>query len=48
MKPASILDWLGPLALVVILIGYLFISTNEISICEGANCFREWVAALSG
>lgn len=49
MKPASIWDWLGPLALVTIFICYLFLSkSSEISLCEGANCFREWVAALSG
>lgn len=49
MKPANIWDWLGPLALVTIFICYLFLSTSsEISLCEGANCLREWLAALSG
>ena len=49
MKPASIWDWLGPLALVTIFICYLFASTSsEVSLCNGENCLREWVAALSG
>lgn len=49
MKPASIWDWLGPLALITIFICYLYVSTSsKISLCEGGNCFREWVAALSG
>lgn len=49
MKPASIWDWLGPLALITIFILYLVISTSsDLPLCEGDNCFREWVAALSG
>lgn len=50
MKPASFWDWLGPLTLMAVFIAYLHLSTSsEIVLCRGdANCFREWLSALSG
>ncbi|UHS60594.1 hypothetical protein HRR99_03190 [Agrobacterium vaccinii] len=50
MKPAGFWDWLGPIILMAMFIGYLFLSTpSEIFFCSAdESCFREWVGALSG